>query len=192
LKRKNLIHSMQKSLVIFAFIFLVLTASCGFEVVYRDDLKQNNSQLNQSNHYSFYQSELSAIKIKKTRDKIDQQLKNNLYDVFNPDYIKVESKYFLVLKIDKKTLATFITATGGSGRNKIIMKVDYELRLIDNQQKIASGTVTATDNYNINSNRYGTFVAEDYFTVNLTEIIASNLRNSLINDLIEYHRKQKK
>jgi hypothetical protein len=72
---------MQKSLVIFAFIFLVLTASCGFEVVYRDDLKQNNSQLNQSNHYSFYQSELSAIKIKKTRDKIDQQLKNNLYDV---------------------------------------------------------------------------------------------------------------
>ena len=105
---------MQKSLIIFAFICLVLTASCGFEVVYRDDLKRNNSQLNQSNHYSFYQGELSAIKIKKTRDKIDQQLKNNLYDVFNPDYIKVESKYFLVLKIDKKTLATFITATGGS------------------------------------------------------------------------------
>lgn len=183
---------MQKSLIIFAFICLVLTASCGFEVVYRDDLKQGNDPLNQSNHYSFYQGELSAIKIKKTRDKIDQQLKNNLYDVFNPDYIKVESKYFLVLKIDKKTLATFITATGGSGRNKIIMKVDYELRLIDNQQKIASGTVTATDNYNINSNRYGTFVAEDYFTINLTKIIASNLRNSLINDLTEYHRKQKK
>ena len=183
---------MQKSLIIFAFILLVLTASCGFEVVYRDDLKQNNSQLNQSNHYSFYQGELSAIKIKKTRDRIDQQLKNNLYDVFNPDYIKVESKYFLVLKIDKKTLATFITPNGGSGRNKIIMKVDYELRLIDNQQKIASGTVTATDNYNINRNRYGTFVAEDYFTINLTKIIASNLRNSLINDLTEYHSKQKK
>ena len=72
------------------------------------------------------------------------------------------------------------------------MKVDYELRLLDNQQKIASGTVTATDNYNINSNRYGTFVAEDYFTINLTKIIASNVRNSLINDLTEYHRKQKK
>ena len=83
-------------------------------------------------------------------------------------------------------------ARGFTGRNKIIMKVDYELRLIDNQQKIASGTLTATDNYNINSNRYGTFVAEDYFTINLTKIIASNLRNSLINDLTEYHRKQKK
>ncbi|MCE2687348.1 MAG: hypothetical protein LW595_02195 [Rickettsiales bacterium] len=176
----------------FASIFLILITSCGFEVVYRDDLRQKNSQLNQANHYSFYQGELSAIKIKKTRTRIDQQLKNHLYDIFNPDYIKVKPKYFLVLTIDKKNLTTFVTETGGSGRNKIIIKVDYELRLIENQQKIASGTVNAADNYSINSNRYGTFVAEDYFSANLTKIIASNLRNSLINDLTEYHSKQKK
>jgi hypothetical protein len=45
------------------------------------------------------------------------------------------------------------------------------------------------DSYDVTANRYGTYVAGEYVLSNLTKIAAQNIRNSLVNDLIEAKRK---
>jgi hypothetical protein len=162
-------------------IFLILSFfSCGFQVIYHEKIAEND--LN-------YVAELAAIRIKKTRTRNDQELKNNLYDLLNPDYVKTEPKYFLTLTINESISATFISSTGASGRNKITLSVSYELKNLATAAIISNGTTAVNDNYDVGSNRYATYVAENYVRSNLTKVAAQNIRNSLVNDLIETTKK---
>lgn len=176
---------MPKKIVRNFFILTSLLAlvSCGFQVIYNEDDKKADSS---------YEHELAAIVIKKDRTKLDQDLKNNLYDLLNPDYVKVEPKYFLILKTIKSLSSTFTTSTGSSGRNKIYINVDYELKNLDTGEIIAFGSTTVNDNYDVGNNRFGTYTAEEYVRLNLTKIAAQNIRNSLVNDLIEMRKKKSK
>lgn len=159
---------------IIAIAILFSLFSCGFQVIYRDE----------ESHLS-YESDLAAIRIKKTRTKLDQKLKNNLYDVLNPDQLKIEAKYFLILEIQENISPTFITITGASGRNKITLNVKYQLKNLENAKEIASGSSSANDSYNVTANRYATFTSEEYLRENLTKLVAQSLRDSLVNDFIE-------
>ncbi len=164
---------MPSKLIIF-LLTLSLLSSCGFQVMYLDE----------ESHAS-YESELAAIRIKKTRTKIDQKLKNNLYDLLNPDALNIEPKYFLTLNLKEVVSPTFITITGASGRNRITLNIDYELKNLSNGIVISKGSASVNDNYNVTENRYGTFVADEYLRENLTKLAAQNIRNSLVNDFIE-------
>jgi hypothetical protein len=148
--------------------------SCGFQVIYRDGENKNS-----------YENSLAAIRIKKDRSKIDQQLKNNLYDLLNPDSLDVSAKYFLILSIEELVSPTFITVTGASGRNKITLEVSYILKNLETAATISKGSTSVNDNYNVTENRYGTYVGDEYLRNNLTKIAAQSIRNSLVNDLIE-------
>lgn len=159
--------------LILATILLSLF-SCGFQVMYRDE----------ESHAS-YESDLAAIRIKKDRSRVDQQVKNNLYDVLNPDSLNVSAKYFLILKVTETVSPTFITITGASGRNRITINVSYELKNLETAATISSGSTSVNDNYNVTENRYGTYVGDEYLRDNLTKIAAQNIRNSLVNDFIE-------
>ncbi len=161
--------------VLIALLVLSL-CSCGFRVIYRDT--KNESDVS-------YTKELSAIRIKKNRSQIDQELKNNLYDILNPDQLKGEPKYFLILSITEGISPTFITITGSSGRNKITLTVQYVLKNLKNAETISEGHTSVSDNYNITDNRYGSVTAENYLRSNLTKIASQNIRNSLVNDFIE-------
>jgi len=168
---------MRKLLAILALSFFL--QSCGFHVIYKE--RGDSQEIS-------YISELSSIRIKKDRDRISQLLKNNLYDLLNPDYKKSESKYFLILQIEESISPTFITLTGSSGRNKITLKIYYTLKKLDDASMISQGETSVNDNYDVSDNRYGTLKAEDYIKDNLTKLAAQNIRNSLVNDLIEYHK----
>lgn len=159
-------------------ILLFQLSACGFQVIYKDE-KGNLSQAH----------ELAAIRIKKDRNRVSQEFKNNLYDILNPDDIKVEPKYFLILNIKKTVSATFITLTGASGRNKVTISADYELQNLENAAVISRGKTTVNDSYDVTANRYGTYVSEDSVQNNLTEVAAQNIRNSLVNDFIEARKK---
>ncbi len=162
--------------------FLLLSfSSCGFQVIYNDDKKEIDT--------SSYNDELAAIRIKKDRNRLSQELKNNLYDSLNPDYLKVEPKYFLTLVTAKVTSSTFTTSTGASGRNRITITVNYTLKSLEDGQIISTGTITANDNYDVSTSRYGTYTADEYVQSNLTKVLAQNIRNSLVNDLIEMKKK---
>ncbi len=170
---------MLKKLIV-TFLFLSL-CSCGFRVIYKENDK--DAEFN-------YENELAAIRIKKNRTKLDQDLKNNLYDLLNPDYIEVEPKYFLIMTTKKNTTSTLTTVTGASGRNRDFVNVRYELRNLSNGELISTGEVTLNDNYDVTQNRYATYVADEYITANLTKSLAKNLRYSLVNDLIEMKKKE--
>ncbi len=160
--------------VLFCLASLFLSASCNFQVIYKDEYKSGS-----------FSSELAAIRIKKNRDMLDQKMRNNLYDVLNPDFLKVEPLYFLEVSLTSTTSDTFITSTGASGRKRVLISATYQLKNLKNLAVISSGTTEANDNYDISSNRYGTLVADQYIKNNLTKIIAQNIRNSIVNDFVE-------
>lgn len=172
---------LRKTLLKTLFIIAIFgTFSCGFNVIYKEAKTDSDFS---------YSNELAAIRIKKDRNKISQELKNNLYDTINPDLIKKDPKYFLTLDISESITPTFITITGSSGRNKITITVRYTLQNLENAETISSGETFAADNYNITENRYGSYTAENTLRSNLTKILAQNIRNSLVNDFIEIKQK---
>jgi hypothetical protein len=166
---------MIKKFLVTSLVFTLV--SCGFQVMYRDE----------ESHAS-YENDLAAIRIKKDRTAIDQKLKNNLYDLLNPDSTNVEAKYFLILDVTEAVSPTFITITGASGRNKITINVSYELKNLATATTISKGTTSVNDSYNVTDNRYSTDVADEYLRNNLTKVAAQNIRNSLVNDFIEVRK----
>lgn len=152
----------------------ILSFSCGFQVIYKDQYVENSM----ANH-------LASIAIRKERNQLAQTLKNNVYDILNPDYIKTESKYFLEMKIESSVGPTFTNSSGGSGRNKVTLKVSYTLKNIKTAQIISAGATEVFDSYDVSSNRFATYTADEFVKENLTKIVAQNIRNSIVNDLVE-------
>lgn len=154
-----------------------LSSSCGFQVIYKDQYIENSIA-----------NQLASIVIKKERNQLHQALKNNLYDVLNPDSIKANSKYFLEMHLTQSIGPTLTNFSGGSGRNKVIIKVNYILKNIATAQIISKGDTEVFDSYDLTSNRYATYTAEEFVKENLTKIIAQNIRNSIVNDISEEKR----
>jgi len=161
-----------KKLVIL-LVFLNLT-SCGFQVIYKDQFDESSLA-----------NKLASIKIKKNREYLHQKLKSNLLDVLNPDNIKVEPKYFLELTFISKISPTFTNITGSSGRNKLTITANYELKKLNDLKTVSSGKTEAYDSYDVDINRYGTYSAEEFVKENLTKVIAQNIRNLIVNDIID-------
>ncbi len=171
------------SKLILVFLAIFNLSACGFNVIYKEDLAKNSIS---------YSKELAAIGIKKNRGKLDQQLKNSLYDVFNPDSLDVKTKYFLSFEIKETTSPTFITATGASGRNKITIQVNYIFKNLENAMTISNGYTSVNDNIDVTSNRYATVINNDYAKSNLVKIAAQNIRNLIVNDLTEVKKRCEK
>ena len=165
--------------IITTFLLLAL-CSCGFQVIYRDHEAGTDIS---------YVDELASIVIKKDRTKVSQDLKNSLYDLFNPDHIKASPKYFLTIKVTQTLSSTFTTSTGSSGRNRVNLNIVYELKNLETAQVISKGATIVSDNYDVTTNRYGTYSAEQYIQTNLSQVAAQNIRNSLVNDFIETRKK---
>jgi len=161
--------------------FLLLFTSCGFEVIYKDHTLSNSLA---------YQ--LASVKIEKKLTKLDFELQNSLYSLLNPDKLDISPKYLLVLKSDIATSYAYITNTGASGRNRITIHTTYTLKNIETNQILSSGEANASDNYDISNNRFGTIVAEDYVKNNVLKIISTNLRNALVNDFVQFAKKNQK
>jgi len=163
----------------FVLILILATlVSCGFQTMYRDE-ENNNS----------YAEDLAKIRIQKGPDRLNQDLKSNLYDLLNPDLIKADPKYFLEISANKASSGTFVTQTGASGRNRVTVNVIFALRNIENGMVISRGTTSVFDNYDVSTNRYGTYIADESVQLNLTKIAAQNIRNVLVSDLIEAKKK---
>ena len=164
---------------IFVIFVIFAITSCGFQAIYSNSGEKSGSS---------YEKELAAIKIQKDTGRLSQEIRNSLYDLFNPDSLQVEPKYILVLKISNSTTSTFTTTTGSSGRNRVIIDVSYELIDIKTGKSFAQGSSSVSDNYDVQNNRFGTYTADEYTKLNVTKVAAQNIRNFLVNDIIEYHK----
>ncbi len=162
--------------ILLSLIICGLISSCGFQVIYREADAETKTS---------YEQELATIRIQKDGGRLTQELRNALKDTFNPDYIDAEPKYILTLNMIKSVGGTFITVTGASGRNRVTLTIDYKLKDATTGKIVSIGSTIVNDNYDVQLNRYGTYVAEDYTRSNLVKIAALNIRNLLVNDLIE-------
>jgi|GEM_PF-1094299 len=170
------IFKLTKLIISLSIIFFI--NCCGFQVVYKDQ------SLNSSISH-----ELATIAIQKDRTQISQQLRKNLYDSLNPDYIKTDKKFLLVINLSQSISPTFITTTGASGRNRVSLSATYKLKDIASAKEIAKGSSEVSDNYDVSLNRYATNIAEDYVKNNLTKLLSQNIRDMIINDLVELRKK---
>jgi hypothetical protein len=161
--------------LLFIFLSSILFA-CGFQVIYREPDISNKSA---------YEEELASIRIQKDSGRLTQELRNAVKDALNPDYIESDPRYVLSMSLTKGVAGTFITSTGASGRNKVILTIEYRLYDAINGRLLSTGVTTVNDNYDVQTNRYGTYVAEEYVRSNLVKVAALNIRNLLVNDLIE-------
>jgi len=161
--------------------FLIISSSCGFHPLYESDNKMSDKSYG-------YNKELASIKIEVTRKKLNQDLKNNLEQVLNPDGIKVDQKYSLNLSLEKSLFSTFTTANGSSGRYRVVLDAKYTLRNLKSGEVIAEGTTTTKDAFDVESKRFANYIVEDVIASNLTLIIAQNIRNLLTNDIINDYK----
>ena len=178
---KTAIISLAKKAIISCLVLSLF--SCGLKAVYKDRDSEKDIS---------YVDELSAIRIKKDRNALHQEMKNNLYDLFEVNTLKTEPKYFMVLRISKNVSSTFTTATGASGRNRITLNVDYDLKDLADGKLLSTGGVSVNDGYDISTNRYGTLVSEDYAINNLVKSAAKNIRNLIVNDITEIKKQEAK
>ncbi len=169
-----------KQKIIF-LIGLLLLPSCGFHSIYQSGNKISNES-------KAYNEELASIEIEIARKKINQDLENNLKKILNPDEIKVSPKYLIKISLNKSLTSTFTNPTGASGRNKVILTANYKLKDLSSGEIIATGTVSAKDNFDVGDKRFANYIAEDSIASNLTLIIAQNIRDLLINDIVNSYK----
>ena len=81
-----------------------------------------------------------------------------------------------------------ITTTGVSGRVTVTLAINYTLKNLENGRLVSSGSTSVNYNYDFSANRYANYKAGNYIQTNLTKVAAQNIRNSLVNDLIELKR----
>lgn len=155
--------------------------SCGLQPIYQTSQKLTNKDYD-------YRQDLATISVKVDRKKLNQDLKNHLEKVLNPNEIKVDAKYLLTVTLQKSITSTFTNYTGSSGRNKVILTANYRLQDLNNNQIISTGTTNVSNDFNVESKKFANYTAEDSIATNLTVIIAKNIRDLLINDIINNHK----
>ena len=125
-----------------------MVPSCGFKSIYNTD----------DRILECYSQELASIRIKKERKQINQILRNHLEETLNPDNIKTEPKYLLTINLSKSISSTFITSTGASGRNKIILNASYELKDLKSGTIVGSGSVSDKDDFDVEDRRFANYI----------------------------------
>ncbi|MFT6106504.1 MAG: hypothetical protein ACJATL_000736 [Rickettsiales bacterium] len=165
---------------ILLLLSVLIIPSCGFHTIYSDNRISSQSKA--------YNEELASITVKVSRDKINQDLKNNLEDVLNPGNIEIDQKYIINISLNRSTGSSIITSTGSAGRQKVILAAKYRLRDFHSGELIATGDVVADDDFDVENKLFANYSAENAIASNLTLVIARNIRNMLINDIVNSYK----
>lgn len=161
--------------IILSVLFLISLSNCGFQPVYYQKT-YDEPQIN-------YEEKLAAIQISTKRQRIDQKLRDNLGKILNPNQLQADKKYLLDIELKKSIIGTLINPSGSVGRNKVTLIVNYKLIRISDDKLISTGTASAKDDFNVEEKRFANYITEEEMELNLTQLIAQNIRNNLINDL---------
>ena len=160
----------------FLFLISILSFlnSCGFKPIYYSEQSKKESV--------DYHNELILVKIKKYRTDTDYELHKNLTKILNPYSLVTKKKYLLDIKLTNKILSTFTTSAGSSGRNKVILIANYKLTDIVSGELIGYGTSDENSDFDVSQKRFANYTTEEQTKLNLTKLIARDIRNMIIND----------
>jgi LPS-assembly lipoprotein len=166
-------------------LVLLFLASCGLRPIYKISSEISDQSQN-------YKQELASIKVEITRKKLNQNLKNNLEKILNPEDIKTDPKYLITVSLQRSLSSTFTNFTGSSGRNKVTLTAKYQLKDLNSEEIIAAGSTTANDDFDVENKRFANYITEETIADNLTLTIARNIRNLLINDIVNNYKNKDK
>lgn len=167
--------------VILTILILNLATNCGFTPIYKNSSLENGIN---------YEEKLAAIKFQTKRKRINQKLRINLEKNLNPKKIITDKKYLLEIDLEKSIHGTIINRTGSSGRNKVILTANYQLTRISDGEIISKGFTRANDDFDVEDKRFANYTLQEQIELNLTDLIAQNIRNSLINDLLNESKEE--
>ena len=128
---------------------LIVLSGCGFKPVYSDRHGQN------------VKAEFSAIKIELIKDRIGQQLHNQLLDKVNPFGRPASPQYSLTVKLSESKRELAVKKSEIATRANLNFSATFNLtRLRPSTKALLTGTSKVVSSYNILQSDYATSVAE--------------------------------
>ena len=128
---------------------LVVLSGCGFKPIYGDRDGHN------------VKAEFSAIKIELIKDRIGQQLHNQLLDKVNPFGRPASPQYSLTVKLSESKRELAVKKSEIATRANLNFTANFNLtRLRPSSKTLLTGTSEVVSSYNILQSDYATSVAE--------------------------------
>jgi LPS-assembly lipoprotein len=124
-----------------------LLVGCGFHPLYS---RQRGADFNE---------EMAAIKIAPVSERIGQLLTSSLREGLNPSGAPAAPLYTLSLVLSKRIGDFAIRADGTASRQLYSASVTFNLRRIQDNAVLLSGSARANDSYDVGANPYTTIVA---------------------------------
>ena len=147
---------------------LALLSGCGFEPVYESRAKPH------------VKAEMAAIKIGIIKDRIGQQLRNNLLDRLNPTGSPDSPNYLLDVTLKIKKEDTFFKKSKLSTRAILTLFADFRLNGKGrNLGKKFTGTSKILVSYNILSSHFATFTAEQNAKTRAVKELSADISNRI-------------
>ena len=146
--------------IVYRIILLLLVSSCGFQMLYSQNLKQK----------------LSQIKIVMIQNNLNGfMLKEQISVIINPQQIKSEKKLILEINHHFKSNSIAINSGGSSSRERIYLTVNYTLMEIDSKKILKKGSLSVSDAMEINDNKFSNYTSEKFVEQNLIKSISQEI-----------------
>jgi len=124
-------------------------AACGWEPLYADPQTGKAS------------TDLRAIKVSPIPERVGQMLETGLRQSLNPDNIDTKPLYLLSVSLGTVLQDLGIQSQGLGTRGEVQLSATYRLIQTAGNQVLQTGSIRATDSFDIQANGYSTVVAQD-------------------------------
>lgn len=134
-------------------------AGCGWEPLYADPQTGKAS------------ADLRAIKVAPIPERVGQMLETGLRQSLNPDNVDTKPLYVLSVTLAPWLQDLGIQSQGLGTRGELQLTATYRLIQNAGNKVLQTGSIRATDSFDIQANGYSTIVAQDDAKVRVVEEI---------------------
>ena len=124
-------------------------------------------------------TELSTIRIEPIRDRVGQQLHNELLDRLTPDGRPADVGYRLKIDVSEASQGVAIDRAEFATRSSYRLTASYVLLEPPGEKALPSGRELAVSSYNLLRSEYATLIAEQDARSRAVEQIANDIRTGL-------------
>jgi LPS-assembly lipoprotein len=135
-------------LLIASLTLPALLAGCGWEPLYSNPQTVAGS------------ADLRAIQVAPIPERVGQQLETALRDSLSPSGEQAKPAYRLVVTLSRSYQSLGIQSQGLGTRGEVQLFASYQLIEIATNKVLQTGSIHATDSFDIQANGYSTVVAQ--------------------------------
>ena len=125
------------------------------------------------------QGELETVQIQPIAERIGQRLYNHLRDRLNPRGTPGEPRYTLHVTLEETSDKLAVNIDKTAARANLTVIASYELKSVTREEIVYRGHSRTVGSYNIVSNLFSTYSAEEDTRVRAAEVLADDIRVKL-------------